>query len=201
MSITGKQGVQLWLWRGCPYLAELAGERAMGKPLLGFLTGMLSGLLLGTWGVSSHYSAFEVLQSGAREEAVYDGLPTSFWIDQLQDRDPAFRQQAVQALEHIGPAEKGVVTALAGMLKDRSVGVRLGTALALGRFGPTAKAAVPELLLCVRDADRFVRSHAIRALGAIDSSSEVVAALTSALEDEDPAVRRAAVETLGTLGS
>jgi len=62
--------------------------------------------------------------------------PTSFWIRQLQDRAPAFRQQAIQALELIGPKEEAVVPALAGMLKDRNTGVRVGTAVALRRIGP-----------------------------------------------------------------
>jgi hypothetical protein len=146
----------------------------MGKVLLGFVTGVLIGLSLGAWGVSSHLLVFPGPRTEAWGEAVYEGRPAIFWINQLQDKNPIFRQQAVQALEHIGPAEAAVVPALAGMLKDPSGGVRLGTALALGRFGPAAKAAIPEIIGSLRDSDRYVRVNAVRALGTIGPSDAAV---------------------------
>jgi hypothetical protein len=165
------------------------------------LCGVVLGLVLAARVVSSIWFSSTEPLTEVKEEAVYQGQPTSLWIGQLQDKSPAFRRQAVQALEHIGPKEERVVLALAKMLKDCSVGVRIGTALALGRFGSEAKSAIPAMIGCLKDPDRYVRVKAVRALGNISPlDPAVVAALISGLQDEESAVRRATLQTLGTIG-
>src|SRR5438132_2195363 len=105
------------------------------KPAL-LLSGGVFGLICGLWAGSSPTLAWMSSADGQRAEAMYQGQPTSSWIGRLQDRSPNFRQQAVQALEHIGPKEPGVVSTLAAMLHDPSVGVRIASAFALRRLRP-----------------------------------------------------------------
>jgi HEAT repeats len=165
--------------------------------LCGFVVGSVLGAKLGSalWFPSTEHGA------QVKGEAVYQGKPASFWIGQLQDQDPFFRLEAVQALEHIGPKDNAVVCALARMLKDRNEGVRIATALALGRFGPDAASAIPELIGCLKDQHRYVRVHAIRTVGNIGPSDPaVLPAVLAALQDEEPVVRRVALEALGTMG-
>ena len=165
-------------------------------PVAGVLCGLAVGMAVGA------QFPFAILGAGAEggEEAVYEGRPTSFWIRQLQDNSQAFRQEAVQALEHIGPGEEGVVRALAKMLNDPYVSVRLGTSMALLRFGPEARPALRELLRSVTDRDPFVRVYAVRALRNIGPSDEILGALCAALQDKHPVVRRVAVHSLGAFG-
>src|SRR5438105_11046454 len=118
----------------------------MARLIFCLLSSFVVGLALGLWAGSSALLASMPSADGGSAEAVYQGQPTCFWIRQLQDNDPAFRQQAMQALEQIGPQEEAVVPALASMLKDRNAGVRMGAALALRRLGSEAGSAVPALI-------------------------------------------------------
>jgi HEAT repeat protein len=169
----------------------------MPKLLLGFLSSFVVGLAMGLWIGGSPMFASNTSADGTSEEAFYRGRPTSFWIRQLQDRDPAFRQAAIQALELIGPQEQAVVPAVASMLKDGNVGVRMGAAFALGRIGPEAGPALPDLTTALQDKNRSVRLTVVGALGSIGPQDEEVrAALQGALQDDDAEVRRAAGKAL-----
>jgi HEAT repeat protein len=168
----------------------------MARLILCLLSSFIVGLVLGLWAGSSASLASKPSADGAGEESLYQGQPTSFWIGQLQDRAPAFRQQAIQTLELIGPKEEAVLPALAGMLKDRNTGVRLGAAVALRRIGPAAGSAVPELSAALHDENQHVL-NAVCALGSISPQDEaVVAALTAALHDTSPMVRVRILKTL-----
>jgi HEAT repeat protein len=172
----------------------------MGKVILGFLFGLLTGVLLGAWGIWPDHLAEMGSRDGRTKEATYEGKPASFWIHQLKDRASAYRLNAIQALEHLAPAAEDVVPALAELLKDDSARVRMCGALALGRLGGQARSATPALLVLLKDADGFVRFQAVRALGRIGPAEEpLVTALMSALQDERAAVRRATLEALGTM--
>lgn len=140
--------------------------------LSGVVIGLAFGLSAGSWSVlASPLSGEE-----AKEESLYGGQPTSFWIKQLQDRDASMRQQAMRALAELGPRQKGAVQALAEMLKDRNEGVRFGAALNLGRMGPEAASVVPLLIAALRDQDQFVRLAAVRALGSIGGHEDTALA-------------------------
>src|SRR5262249_29059514 len=52
------------------------------------------------------------------EEVRFKGKPASFWIKKLQDKDPAERKEAVEAMGAIGPDAKAAVPALIEALED-----------------------------------------------------------------------------------
>src|SRR5207253_1851196 len=126
--------------------------------MFGILSATIPCLALGVWAGS--HPCLELQQSD-KEEAVYRGKPTSFWIVQLEDHDPTYRQDAVQALEKIGPLELSVVPALGRMLKDRDPLVRVGAARALGQFGTEAQPALAALLATLDDDNHFVRNNIV----------------------------------------
>jgi HEAT repeat protein len=172
----------------------------MARLILYMASSFVVGLALGLWAGSSSKLASQASANGTRHEAVYEGRPASYWVRQLQDRAPAFRQQAIQALELIGPKEEAVAPALAGMLKDCNAGVRMGAALALRRLGPEASAAVPDLIGSLHDENRHVRFDAVCALGDISPHDEtVLAALIAALQDTSSIVRVRVLKTLAEM--
>src|SRR5437868_10268363 len=88
------------------------------------------------------------------------GQPVSYWLDALQDRDPAKRKKAVTALGHVGAADPAAIPAVAGALKDRDARVRGAAALALLNIGPPARDAIPALEDASKDKEATVRSYA-----------------------------------------
>ena len=89
---------------------------------------------------------------------------------------------------------------LLGALDDPSPRVREYAMVGLVELGPRARQAASKLAKVLADEDRFVRFGAARALGFISDgkppNAEVMAALTTALDDEDPDVRVVAAEAL-----
>lgn len=93
--------------------------------------------------------------------------PVAHWPAALHGSDKRLRQQAVQTLGNVGPADPAVIPALASVLRDPAVGVRREGALALVKIGPPAAAAVPALREAVKDSDAKVRAYATQALEVI----------------------------------
>jgi HEAT repeat protein len=151
---------------------------------------------LGVWAGS--HPCLELQQSD-KEEAVYRGKPTRFRMVQLEDHDPTYRQDAVQALEKFGPLEPSVVPAVGRMLKHRDPLVRVGAARALGQFGTEAQPALAALLATLDDDN--VRNNIVAALGRIDPRDQaVLAAQVRASKDPSAAVRLTAIKSLGEIG-
>src|SRR5262249_16821154 len=112
-------------------------------------------------------------------EAVFKGKPTSYWINQPNDRDPVRCKAAAVALggsgpaavavREIGPAAHASVPALVTLLRTRQgdAGVCRAAVEALGKIGPGSKSAVPALVEKLGDGDRDVRMVATWALGKI----------------------------------
>jgi HEAT repeat protein len=170
----------------------------MPRIILSLLSGLAVGLAFGLSANSSCQPGLPL--SGEKAEVLYRGQPASYWLRQLQDRDPALRQQAMWALARLGP-EPEHVRAVAELLADKNEGVRHGAALNLLRMGPAAASAIPQLLTALRDEDQFVRTAAVRALGHICPQDDaVLAALGAALQDESAMVRRRTLDTLGEIG-
>jgi HEAT repeat protein len=89
----------------------------------------------------------------------------SHWVDALRDADPKKREEAVQKLGNVGPADPAAYPALVGALKDPSPRVRGEAILSIAKAGPAAKAAVPTLQdLKEHDPDLGVRVYAAKAL-------------------------------------
>jgi HEAT repeat protein len=131
-------------------------------------------------------------------EPIYQGKPLGAWITSLKDRDPAVRQDAIQALGQMG---EEVVPRLTEALKDTDNRIRMGAADALGRIGPLAKDALPALDEALRDSDKNVRRHAAFALGVVDPEDKsVLPTLMEALKDTEREVRRQAAIALGRFG-
>jgi beta-lactamase regulating signal transducer with metallopeptidase domain len=131
----------------------------------------------------------------------YQGKPTRYWIQKLKDRDPTYRQQALQALEAIGRDDPSVVPALLESLKDRDGEIRFKTARILCDLGPLAKSAAPALIEALRlKGGAFygdVRPLAAKMLGEIGpDAKKAVPALLEMLKDEDAEARKEARDAL-----
>jgi HEAT repeat protein len=98
------------------------------------------------------------------------GQPVRYWVDALQNRDPAKRKKAVTALGHVGTADPAAIPAVTGALKDRDPRVRAEAALALLNIGPPAREAVPALEEAQKDQEATVRSYAQKALERIQGN-------------------------------
>ena len=96
------------------------------------------------------------------------GKPVSHWLHELKDSDPKKREEAVEKLGNVGPADPAAYPALVGSLSDPSARVRGAAILGIVKGGAAAKAAVPALQdLKDHDPDAAVRAYAAKALKSI----------------------------------
>jgi HEAT repeat protein len=131
-------------------------------------------------------------------EVLFRGKPAAYWIKALEDRDPKYRTEAVQALGGIGVVDRAVLPLLAGAMKDDEAEVAREAADHLARGG---KAAIPFLITSLKDPghrNMEVLLIAFRRLG--PDAAAAVSALTGVLQSSKPAERRAATEALGSIG-
>ncbi len=121
----------------------------------------------------------------------------------LKDEDTQAREQAALALARIGPDAKATAPALVEALKDKEALVRLAAAEALCRFQKNSD-RLAVLIDCLKDKrSRGDAYFAALALGRIGEDAEAaVPALVAALEQQDDsALRRAAVKALHGIGT
>jgi RNA polymerase sigma factor (sigma-70 family) len=139
----------------------------------------------------------EKLKEGDRAEILFHGKSAAYWINQLKDRDPAFRKEAVQALAGIAKVDRSVVPVLASVLKDDDEDVigsaaeglagigkpavpylvdalkepgqrnRAAVFSAIAWLGPDAEAAVPVLIECLGSPKREERIRAAQAVASL----------------------------------
>jgi HEAT repeat protein len=95
-------------------------------------------------------------------------------IRRLGHADPVVRTQAGGVLGVLGPAARGAVPALVGLLGGSDPQDRRLAAMTLGYIG--AAEAVPTLRHALQDADESVRSIAAAALEKIDPGARARAA-------------------------
>ncbi len=132
--------------------------------------------------------------AGAESEGLFPDL-----LACLLDK-PEARQYCGMALVHVtGPKSGGRATALLDALKNLDPAVRQYAALTLGRLGRGARPAVPALAEALNDSSALVRGAAASALGGLGRTARVAVPglAKTAKEDENPAVRRSAVQALG----
>src|SRR5262245_15064685 len=101
------------------------------------------------------------------DEAQYQGKPSSYWIDCLQDDNWVVRLAGAYALCEIGPKAQAAVPHLTQALHDQNEFVRERAFLALGQIGAGAESSVPELISILRNGNKSSRIAAIRVLGQI----------------------------------
>jgi HEAT repeat protein len=119
----------------------------------------------------------------------------------LRDPAPAVRTQAARSLATIGPAAAQAVPDLVKLLDDSDMTVATAAARALGQVGgarfDTAIEALADVLRKSRD--YVLREEAAHALSDAGHSPAALRALTDALADASPPVRREVLHALGRM--
>ena len=102
-------------------------------------------------------------------------------------------------LPEVSQEMQQVVTAVSNMLNDSDEEVRNNAVFALGMIGPNARTAVSQLLQQWKNGRIPLPVATLGSIGPVHP--DIVPILLSALKDEDPEVREAAVYALGDIGS
>jgi RNA polymerase sigma factor (sigma-70 family) len=131
-------------------------------------------------------------------EVVFKGKPVTYWLEQLRDRDPDTRREALGPLGAIGTADARVVPALLGTLKDRAEDVRSAAIRALEQVADPK--TVPALEACLKDSNGVVRGEAAWAL-AVVGGAKTAPLLAKVLEDPHQTARLGAARALVRLGA
>jgi HEAT repeat protein len=118
------------------------------------------------------------------------------------DADEQVREQAVAALEDLGPPPAEAIGQLIDLVAHGDPLVAYWATTLLGRAGGDAASAVPALAGClVSPADLAVKQRASWALGKIGApAASARAALDRAASDADPRLARLATEALAAIG-
>jgi HEAT repeat protein len=121
------------------------------------------------------------------------------FVKAMDDKDWVVRCLSAEAIGKMGPAAGGAVGALIRGLTDSETSlVRYPSAWALGQVGAKAAAAVDPLVAALGDSDPRLRWHAARTLVGLGPKGGE--ALTRALGNQSPTVRREAAAALARLG-
>jgi len=176
-------------------------------------TFLLCALLLG--------SAAELLADDKKPDKVEKPEATPEERDEIREqigklgrgRHPAPRVAAAGALASFGPKAEAAIPSLVSLLADVDSGLASASASALGKIGTFSAPAVKALVTSVGRARKdggAVQACAAEALGRIGRdaqaigappiATDAVPALTRALGDESPELRRDAAAALGWLG-
>lgn len=133
---------------------------------------------------ASRYFVLGLLKS----EPFENGLPLSYWLDELTDRNGARRAEAARTLGSMGPVAKIVVPALVQATRDDAAEVRLAAIKSLGQIGPGAKDAVPDLISFYQDQNdsEEIRKAAVVSLGEMESAAhDAVPVMVKALAEDE----------------
>ena len=110
------------------------------------------------------------------------------------------RRMALHSFQLLGPAAKGAVPALIGLLSSKDNRVAANAATILSFIGPEAGQAVPALIEAAKSSDTELRLRAAEALSAIGPSAErAVDVLIELLNDAHPNVSSCALRALGCI--
>ena len=113
----------------------------------------------------------------------------------MADADAAVRRVALRSLDMLGERAKPQLQAVSHcLLMDAEDSLRAAAAETLGQMGPVGQAELERLL---GHADSDVRRHVLVALGRLNLTPEKLRQVLSArLADPDPALRRAAYDSI-----
>jgi HEAT repeat protein len=119
----------------------------------------------------------------------------------LRDSDPEIRCEVVITLGYLRDDPQAVVPLLTKSLQDVDYRCRMDAAVSLAEFPAQAKTAAPALRGALEDPHHWVRHQVAISLCRIapESAPDALACLIRDLENEDPSVRKDAIETLATL--
>jgi serine/threonine protein kinase/HEAT repeat protein len=120
----------------------------------------------------------------------------------LADPSAEVRRFAAATLGNLGREAEPAVPALLDALRDPDAGVAQAAADALVKTEPSAELALPTLTRLVESPDKGVRQRALVVLTKLgpDARDKVRPLLLKALRDDDPGVRRPALQWLAANG-
>ncbi|HKI33962.1 MAG TPA: HEAT repeat domain-containing protein [Gemmataceae bacterium] len=108
-------------------------------------------------------------ENSFREEAVWEGVSTSGWVEQLQDDDVEKRRKAAEVLGELGPTEADLtVRPLADALKDTDAHVRLMALKSLEKLAPKASKVQPAVGRAMNDKNKIIARQAMTTYKAIE---------------------------------
>ena len=125
------------------------------------------------------------LDAQEQEGDRYQGQPTEYWVELLQQGDLGGRRKAVYALWHL--ADPKAAVPLAGALESGNEYVRSTASKALAKLGEGAQAALAKIAELVNHEREAVRREAATLcyrLGPL--AARIVDPLTRALASKDP---------------
>jgi hypothetical protein len=97
-----------------------------------------------------------------REEAEYQGVPTSGWVDRMKHDDVEVRREAAAALGELGTTEvHQTLPVLIEALKDSDRHVKLNALGSLDKLGAKARKARTAVAKAINDPDKIVANKAI----------------------------------------
>jgi hypothetical protein len=130
---------------------------------------------------------------------VFRGKRASFWLNQLKDGDPKFREEAVEALGSLAEKNKALFPVLVTALRDRDYNVGWAASKALASLGPEV---IPLLLVVLKDktSPTAVRGAADALARIRPAAKTAVPLLTEALKMDNWGVRNSCVTALGEIG-
>jgi HEAT repeat protein len=135
------------------------------------------------------------LDTGANEQEIsIDALLSDLFSSQWMTRVAAIRTLEVLLGKQ---ASVRVIRALTNALQDSSEHVRAAAAQALAKL--EERAPKVDLILAIGDRSWKVRASVVHALGELGSETPIETLINALKEDDEPAVRMAAVSALGRL--
>lgn len=147
-----------------------------------------------------------LLLSGCNTDPGYGGKSSSDWIQQLSSPDPEARRVAAAALGKvlkIRPDAGKIVDALGIAIRDTSDEVRSAAATALTTEGVNPAAALEGFHAALHDsAHAGMRAATARMIGTLGRQRGrlLIPAISELMDDPDPVVREAGIESLGQMG-
>jgi len=169
-----------------------------------FLAGLFLSIILGALVATLFHSqtAAEPGNRTADDEPTYQGEAADFWLAQMENSDPVYRQTAVIALGEMGLHDDDRVhDAVLKAARDEDGDVRFMAINSLQKIRPQDPRTIDTFIAVLADSNRLVRIQAVIGLGhAGRPSNPIISGLVGALHDADCIVRQQALQALGRYG-